>query len=94
MEKVASMKTVNWNLEKAKLVKDTRNIDFDRIAVMIEEKEMLGVYDVPSREGQKMFVLDYDDYLVCVPFVENEREIFIKTAFRSRKLTKVGQDKL
>ena len=80
------MKIVNWNKEKAKLIKDTRGIDFDRVAVMIEEKEFLGVYGVPSRPDQKMFVLDYDDYIVCIPFVENEHEIFLKTAYRNRRL--------
>lgn len=82
------MKTVHWNQEKANLLKITRGIDFDRIAVMIEEKELLGVVSVPSRQEQKMFVLDYDDYIVCVPFVENEHEIFLKTAYRNRKLNK------
>lgn len=83
------MKTVNWNVNKAKLIKETRGIDFDRIALMIEEKEILGVLSVSSRKEQKMFILDYDDYIVCVPFVENAQEIFIKTAYRNRKLKKL-----
>lgn len=82
------MKIIRWDLEKAKLIKETRNIEFDRIAIMVEEKETLGVYSVPSRPEQKMFALNYNDYIVCVPFVENEQEIFIKTAYRSRKLNK------
>lgn len=84
----ASMKKINWNEEKALQLKKMRQIDFHEVAVMIEEKKFLGVFTVPSRKEQKMFVLDYDNYLVCVPFVETEHEIFLKTAYRSRKLNK------
>ncbi|MBX9599212.1 MAG: hypothetical protein K2X04_11655 [Burkholderiales bacterium] len=82
------MKLVKWNQEKAIKLKAERNIELERIAVLIAEKKYLGVIDVPSRSDQKMFLLDYDDYTVCVPFVESDREIFIKTAFRSRKINK------
>jgi hypothetical protein len=82
------MKLVKWNQEKATKLKAERNIELERIAVLIAEKKYLGVIDVPSRSDQKMFILDYDDYTVCVPFVESDREIFIKTAFRSRKINK------
>ena len=86
------MKTIRWNPDKAALLKETRAIDLDRVAIMIEEKEVLGIYEIPSRPGQKMFVLDYEDYLVCIPFVEDEHEIFIKTAYRSRKHNKAKKD--
>ncbi len=82
------MKAIRWNLEKAALLKETRGIEFEKIAVLIEEEHILGVADVPSRENQKMFLIDYDDYLVCVPFVETETEIFLKTAYRNRKFNK------
>lgn len=87
------MKKVHWELEKARILKETRGIDFHKVAVMIEEGVLLGVVDVPSRKAQSMFLLDYDDYLVCVPFVENEHEIFLKTAYRNRKLNKVKKVK-
>jgi len=82
------MKAIRWNLEKAALLKETRGIEFEKIAVLIEEGHVLGVADVPSRENQKMFLVDYDDYLVCVPFVETDAEIFLKTAYRNRKFNK------
>jgi hypothetical protein len=82
------MKTVRWNSEKAQKLKALRGIDLSKVAVMIEEEALLGVIEVPSRIGQQMFLLDYDDYIVCVPFVETEHEIFLKTAYRNRKLNK------
>ena len=82
------MKTVNWNADKAKLLKETREIELERVALMIEEKELLAVAKVPNRD-QMMFILDYDDYIVCVPFIETEDEIFLKTAYRNRKFNKL-----
>lgn len=82
------MKLIRWNLDKANKLRIERNIELERIAVLISEKKFFGVLDVSSRPGQQMFILDYEDYTVCVPFVESEREIFIKTAFRSRKINK------
>ncbi len=83
------MKTVRWNPDKAKAIKETRGIDFDKLALLIEEGELLGTIKVPSRENQKMFLVNYDDYLVCVPFVEDSQEIFLKTAYKNRKLNKL-----
>jgi hypothetical protein len=69
-------------------LKKERNIEFEKISILIEENKYIAVAEVPSRENQKMFILDYDDYIVCVPFVENEEEIFLKTAYRNRKINK------
>ena len=82
------MKIVRWNIDKARRLKAERQISIEKIAIMIEESAYIGIIDVPSRPNQKMFLLDYDEYIVCVPFVENEEEIFIKTAYKSRKVNK------
>ncbi len=82
-------KRVEWNIEKAKKLKEERCIDIEFISIMIEESKYLDIREVPSRPHQKMFILDYDDYIVCVPFVEDEQKIFIKTAYRSRKTNKL-----
>lgn len=82
------MKQVRWNFEKAAQLKRERGLEFERVAVLIEENQYIAVVDVPSRPGQKMFLLDYNEYIVCVPFVENEEEIFLKTAYKNRKINK------
>jgi hypothetical protein len=38
--------------------------------------------------GQRMFVLNIDDYVHLVPYVESQEEIFLKTIIPSRKATK------
>ncbi len=82
------MKVVKWSIDKARKLKIERKISIEKIAIMIEELDYIGIVDVPSRPNQKMFVLDYEEYIVCVPFVENEEDIFIKTAYRNRKINK------
>jgi hypothetical protein len=82
------MKAVRWNHEKAQKLKQERGIELESIAIMIEEEELIGVIDIPSRPNQKMFLVDYDEYIVSVPFVENRQEIFIKTAYRNRKINR------
>jgi uncharacterized protein with von Willebrand factor type A (vWA) domain len=65
-----------------------RGIDFEEIIQMLEEWEYIDIRRVPSRDNQRMFILYYDDDICCVPFVENEKEIFLKTAYYSREMRK------
>ena len=55
---------------------------------MIEYGQILGIEENPSRPNQKMYILEIDNYAIIVPYVENDNEIFLKTAFPSRKYTK------
>lgn len=36
---------------------------------------------------QRMYVVLFNDYVYCVPYVASEKEIFLKTVYPSRKLT-------
>ncbi|TXI97677.1 MAG: hypothetical protein E6Q32_11485 [Neisseriales bacterium] len=56
-------KRVEWDIEKAKKLKEERCIDIEFISIMIEESKYLDIREVPSRPYQKMFILDYDDYM-------------------------------
>ena len=82
-------KLVEWNLEKAIKLKEERNIELEKIAVMIEDSSYLDVRVVPNHPHQKMFIIDYEEYIVCVPFVEDTNKIFLKTAYRNRKTNKL-----
>ncbi len=79
------VKYFNWDPEKNKKLKKERGILFEEIVLLIESGEILGIEKHPSRENQNIYILKIDNYAVIVPFVENEREIFLKTAFPSRK---------
>jgi len=39
--------------------------------------------------NQRVFVININDYAYLVPYVENQKEIFLKTVIPSRKATKL-----
>lgn len=82
------MKYLNWNSEKNKLLKRERGIAFEEIAYLIESEQIIGIEENSGRPNQKMYILEIENYAILVPFVENDKEIFLKTAFPSRKYTK------
>jgi hypothetical protein len=82
------MKYLNWNYEKNETLKHERGLCFEEIAFLIESNQILGIEDNPGRSNQKIYILEIDNYAVIVPFVETENEVFLKTAFPSRKYSK------
>jgi predicted DNA binding CopG/RHH family protein len=38
--------------------------------------------------NQRIFIIDIEDYIYLVPFVEDEKSMFLKTIIPSRKMTK------
>lgn len=53
--------------------------------------DFIEIYDHPNQEkyqGQKIYEVKFKEYIYLVPFVESEKEIFLKTIIPSRKATK------
>lgn len=85
------MKYFSWNEEKNEFLLVERDISFEEIVLYIEKGFLLDVLEHPNPEkypGQKIFVVQVEEYIYLVPFVENEDEIFLKTIIPSRKATK------
>jgi len=82
------MKYLNWSSEKNEILKTKRGISFEEIAYLIESGRILGIEENSGRPNQKIYILEIEGYAVIVPFVETDNEIFLKTAFPSRKYTK------
>ena len=85
---IHNMKYLNWNPEKNEILKRERGITFEEIAYLMESGQIIGIEENSGRSNQKMYILEIENYAVIVPFVENDKEIFLKTAFPSRKYTK------
>lgn len=77
----------NWNTDKNTWLKTHREITFEEIVVLIHAGRVLAVEVNPRYPHQKMYVVQKENYALVVPFVENGDEIFLKTAFFSRKHT-------
>jgi uncharacterized DUF497 family protein len=85
------MKTFSWNDEKNALLKAERQVSFEEVVLYIEMGFLLDVLEHPNQEkyrGQKVFVVQVDNYIYLVPFLETESDIFLKTIIPSRKATR------
>lgn len=84
------MKFFTWNHEKNQLLIASRNISFEEVIFNIERGNVLDIVEHPNQErykGQRIFIVNIDDYAYLVPFVETENELFLKTIIPSRKAT-------
>ena len=81
-------KTYNWNAAKNHLLVQERGISFERIVFEISVGNELAVLEHPNQDkypGQRISMVQVDDYVYAVPFVETATEIFLKTIIPSRK---------
>jgi uncharacterized DUF497 family protein len=80
----------NWNNDKNKILKEERNISFERIVIAIEEDHLLDILEHPNKEkypNQVLLIVEIEDYAYVVPCVIENDECFFKTVFPSRKYT-------
>ena len=84
-------KIYNWNTDKNQVLMKERGISFERIVFEISMGNEVAVFMHPNQDrypGQMISMIEVDDYVFLVPFVETESEIFLKTIIPSRKATR------
>jgi uncharacterized DUF497 family protein len=89
-------KIYNWNADKNQMLVRERGISFERIVFEISMGNEVAVVMHPNQDkypGQMISVVQVDDYVYLVPFVETESEIFLKTIIPSRKATRQFRSK-
>lgn len=85
------MKYFDWDKVKNAILKVQREVCFEDVQIAIEEGKLLDITDHPNKgkyPHQKIFVVEINNYVYLVPFVEDEEKIFLKTIIPSRKATK------
>jgi len=85
------MKSINWNADKNQQLIKERGVSFEDVVFYLSQGEVLDDLKHPNSDkypDQRVFVLNIDDYVYLVPYVENRSEIFLKTIIPSRKATK------
>ncbi len=85
------MKFVAWDPEKNERLKIERGISFEDVMDAIVEGNIIVVLKNKNKERyihQRVFVVNIDDYAYCIPFVEGDDNMFLKTIYPSRKHTK------
>ena len=85
------MKQINWNVEKNQQLMSERGVFFEDVLFALQSGALLDDGPHPNMDkypNQRLFVVRIDDYAWLGPYVENEREFFLKTIIPSRKATK------
>jgi uncharacterized DUF497 family protein len=85
------VKYFTWDEAKNEKLKAERAIGFEEIVFLIERGHLLDLLEHPNQArygGQRIFVVQRDDYVYLVPFVEDDKLIVLKTIIPSRKATK------
>ena len=78
-----------WDEEKNIKLKLERNISFETVSEIILNKNYIDILENPSRTEQNIFVVEINDYIHAVPFIiDKNSNIFLKTAYPSRKLNR------
>lgn len=84
--------SIHFNEEKNQLLGATRGITFEEIVDSIRVGGLLADIAHPSKQrpSQRVYVVKVKDYVYAVPYVisTQKKEIFLKTIYPSRALTK------
>jgi len=85
------MKHFAWNPEKNIELVEKRKISSERVVSHLEKHGYLDIISHPNTDkypNQKIFILNIKNYAYLVPFIESEKELFLKIIIPSRKATK------
>ena len=85
------MKLYEWNDDKNERLKQGRGITFEDFVFHLSRGGLLDTIEHPNQQqypGQKIFIVNVENYVYLVPFVEDGETIFLKTIIPSRKMTK------
>ena len=86
------MKPINWNATKNQQLISERGISFEDVVFYLQQGALLDDIEHPNSDkypNQRVLVINIDDYVHLVPYVESTKEIFLKTVIPSRKATKI-----
>ena len=86
------MKYFIWNNEKNEELINNRDVSFEEVVFCIMHDGLLDVIEYPNKTkypNQNIFIVNIDNYVYLVPFVEDDEIVFLKTIIPSRKMTKI-----
>ena len=80
-----------WDDAKNAKLRKERGIGFEDIVFHIERGDLLDILEHPNPDqyaDQRIFVVQREDHVYLVPFVEDKHTLVLKTIIPSRKATK------
>ena len=91
MPYICHMKFYDWSVGKNEELRKERNVGFEDVIFSIIQGRLLDIVEHPNKDkypNQRVFIVDIENYVYLVPFVEDEEVIFLKTIIPSRKMTR------
>jgi uncharacterized DUF497 family protein len=85
------VKYYDWNDDKNELLKKFRGVSFEQVVLAIVSGDLVDRVKHPNPEkypNQRVFLVQIEDYIYSVPFVEDNERIFLKTIIPNSKATK------
>jgi uncharacterized DUF497 family protein len=85
------VKPFDWNELKNAMLTAERGVSFEDVQTAVEKGNLLDVITHPNQRkypGQKLLIIRIGNYVFVVPCIENEKALFLKTIYPSRKFTK------
>jgi len=85
------MKYYDWNDEKNELLKKLRGVSFEEVVLAIVSGDLVDRIKHPNTKkypNQRVFLVKIEDYIYSVPYVEDDKKIFLKTIIPNSKVTK------
>lgn len=86
------MKRYDWSADKNDWLNQERGVTSEDVVFHMTHDGLLDTIEHPNSKqypGQRIFVVNIEDYVFLVPFVEDEKTIILKTIIPSRKMTKL-----
>jgi len=86
-------KIIRYSLEKNEVLREQRDISFEDVILAIENGNLLDDIKHPNKDkypNQNIFIIlvKIKDYVYLVPYVEDDKSIFLKTIIPSRQMNK------
>jgi len=85
------MKTFPWNDEKNARLKSARGVSFEEVVIHLAAGDILDIIERPNSKrygGKRIFIVKVNNYAWLVPFLESEKDFFLKKIIPSRKAKK------
>jgi uncharacterized DUF497 family protein len=89
---IQGMKRFDWNEEKNAQLARERGVTFQEVVYHIAHGGILDIVEHGNQRrypGQRVFIVNIENYAFLVPFVEDDECIFMKTIIPSRKMTRL-----
>ena len=74
------------------LLKTSRSVCFEDVVLSLQNGKLLDVlphFNTSKYPNQKLFIVSIKEYTYYVPFVEDEKKVFLKNIIPSRKYHKL-----